>query len=327
MTTTTRIIKFLTALMFSVSCFSALAEDKFKVAILMFDEVQIIDFAGPYEVFGHARFDVFTVSKDGKPIQTVMGLNVTPTYSFANMPIADAIVIPGGNVHHAMANKDIHSWLLSQQGEAQYMLSVCTGSHILAEAGLLDGKAATTFHRAINWLQSDYPNIDVRPEKRFVDNGQIITSAGLSSGMDASLHLVGKVLGLDRAKTIAMHIEYDWDHEGGFVRATMADGRFPDNHYDWPEGVHFERTSSYGDNDYWQKTYKVITPVSIDKLVKAYQEAMSQHDNWVAEQNTGSGQYLWQGLTENANWYKQLDVIETAQSNEYVLRVHVQKTS
>lgn len=305
--------------------FNVLAKDKLKVAILMFDEVQIIDFAAPYEVFGHAGFEVFTVSTDGKPLTTVMGLDVTPTYSFENMPDADAILVPGGNVHHAMQSPKIQQWLKAQQTKAEHLLSVCTGSHILAEAGLLDGLSATTFHRAIKGLGKDYPNINIQAEKRFVDNGQIITSAGLSSGIDASLHLVGKVLGLERAKTIAMHIEYDWDPKGGFVRANMADQKLPDNDYDWPEGVSFSRLSSYGDHDYWQTTYKAHSVESIDKLLNAYRQAMSKHDDWKFTSGKSQDVLKWQGLGNNKNWQHQLMVRQTEVEHEYTLSVDVKR--
>lgn len=165
------------------------ASKPFKVAILMFDEVQIIDFAAPYEVFGQAKFEVFTVSKNGKPVTTAMGLSVNPHYSFANMPEADAILVPGGDTGKVMHDQQVLSWLKTQQVKVGHILSVCTGAHILAEAGLLDGKAATTFHRALDNFEKDYPAIAVKRQQRFVDNGQIVTSAGLSSGIDASLHL------------------------------------------------------------------------------------------------------------------------------------------
>lgn len=327
MITMKRYFRLFVTLLLTLYCASAAAEDKFKVAILLFDEVQIIDFAAPYEVFGHANFEVFTVSKDGKPIQTVMGLDVTPKYSFANMPTVDAVVIPGGNVHDAMEDANIQNWLKAQKKTAKHLLSVCTGSHILAEAGLLDGQSATTFHRAIDWLQNDYPKIDIQRDKRFVDNGQIIVSAGLSSGMDASLHLVGKVLGMDRAKTIAMHIEYDWNNDNGFVRATMADTRLPNNKYDWPKGVEFALASSYGDDDYWQKTYKVTTKVAKERLVAAFAKAMTAHDDWLLQKSANQHQFTWKGAGANNNWRLQLEVVEATQPNQLVFRVDVKRES
>lgn len=305
--------------------FNAQSKDTLKVAILMFNEVQIIDFAAPYEVFGHAGFEVFTVSTDGKPLTTVMGLDVTPTYSFDNMPDADAVLVPGGNVHHAMQDPKIQRWLKSQQTKAEHVLSVCTGSHILAEAGLLDGLSATTFHRAIDGLGRDYPKVNIQTDKRFVDNGQIITSAGLSSGIDASLHLVGKVLGLERAKTIAMHIEYDWDPKGGFVRANMADTRLPDNDYDWPEGVSFKRVSSYGDREYWQTTCKAHSVKSVDKLLDAYHQAMNKHDDWQLTSDKSADILSWKGLGDNQDWHHQLMVRQTDVDNEYMLSVNVKR--
>ena len=237
------------------------ANKPFTVAILMYDDVQIIDFAAPYEVFGQAQFEVFTVSSSGKPVTTTMGLSVNPTYSFATMPAADAILIPGGDTQRVMHDEKVLSWLKTQQKSAKHILSVCTGAYILAESGLLDGKSATTFHRALDGFEKDYPAISVARQQRFVDNGQIITSAGLSSGIDASLHLVSQVLGQDRARTVALHLEYDWDPAGGFVRANMADRMLPHNEYHWPEGILFDRLSALGDEQHWQIKYQAITPL------------------------------------------------------------------
>ncbi len=307
--------------------FAADAKDKFTVAILLFDDVQIIDFAAPYEVFGQAKFNVFTVSKDAKPVKTVMGLDVTPSYDFASMPPANAILIPGGNVHDAMSDKAIRAWLNRQQKRAQHILSVCTGAHILAEAGLLDNKAATTFHRAIPGFSRNYPKVKVLREKRFVDNGQIITSAGLSSGIDASLHLVSKVLGMEKARTIALHIEYNWDPEGGFVRALMADRMFPDNEYDWPEGVKFERLLSYGDKQSWRTRYQVTTELAINTLIATYKKAMATHDDWVKRKVNNSEHLVWLKQDNSQKWLHELVITDAQAADQYTLTLSVKQVN
>ena len=307
--------------------FTAHAEDKFSVAILLFDDVQIIDFSAPYEVFGQAKFNVFTVSKDAKPVKTAMGLDVTPSYDFASMPQANAILIPGGNVHDAMSDKAIRAWLHRQQKRAQHILSVCTGSHILAESGLLDNKAATTFHGAIPGFSRNYPKIKVLREKRFVDNGQIITSAGLSSGIDASLHLVSKVLGMEKAKTIALNIEYNWDPEGGFVRALMADRMFPDNEYDWPEGAQFERLFSYGDRQTWRTRFQVTTEVGMNALLASYKKAMATHDDWVKRKDNNSEHLVWQKQDNNQKWLHELVITDAQAANQYTFTMSVKQVN
>ncbi|SNY43777.1 DJ-1/PfpI family protein [Arsukibacterium tuosuense] len=299
------------------------ADKPFKVAILMFDDVQIIDFAAPYEVFGQAKFEVFTVSATGRPVTTVMGLSVNPTYSFATMPEADAILVPGGNTGKVMHDQQVLKWLKSQHGKAEHILSVCTGAHILAESGLLDGKSATTFHRALNSFEQNYPAISVKRQQRFVDNGQIITSAGLSSGIDASLHLVSKVLGEDKARTVALHLEYDWDPNSGFVRANMADRMFPDNEYSWPDGILFDRISAFGDEQRWQISYQVKTSATAQDLMQVYKAAMASHANWQVNDTGAALQTEWRGTSNNQGWLTSATITRDNAPDTYVMTLDV----
>lgn len=301
-------------------------EAPFTVAILLFDDVQIIDFSAPYEVFGHADFEVFTVSKSGKTITTAMGLSVNPSYSFAAMPRADAILVPGGDVGETMHDADTLAWLREQQAQTEHILSVCTGSHIVAESGLLNGLSATTFHNALDGFAETYPAINVAPHKRFVDNGQIITSAGLSSGIDASLHLVSKVLGLQKAKSIALHIEYDWDPDGNFVRAMMADRHLPNNDYDWPEGILFDRLSSVGDMTQWQMVYSARTDAPATRLRQSYADAMAKHTDWQKLDARSETRMRWQGIGENAGWQNTFSVTSADEQGLYYLTLSVQRS-
>ena len=119
--------------------------DRIAVMILMFDGVQVIDFAAPYEVFGQAGFDVRTVSRDGKAVKTAMNLSVNVDHGFADEVRADVVVVPGGNVHEAAQDAATLAWIRKHAGNARQVLSICTGSDILAATGLLDGQSATTF--------------------------------------------------------------------------------------------------------------------------------------------------------------------------------------
>ncbi|MEL6543140.1 MAG: DJ-1/PfpI family protein [Myxococcota bacterium] len=149
------------------------------VAILVFDGVQIIDFSGPYEVFGQSRFDVFTVSRDGKPLNTAMNLRIEPRHSFSTAPTPDVLVIPGGHVDKLRTDRSIQEWIRRTSREADHVLSVCNGALVLASTGLLDGKTATTFYKALDELERSAPKTRIVRDQRFVDNGKIITSAGL----------------------------------------------------------------------------------------------------------------------------------------------------
>ncbi len=265
-----------------------------SVGILLFDGVQIIDFTAPYEVFGQAGFGVYTVSVEGESVTTAMGLMVTPDHSFANLPEVDVVLVPGGDINAAAADKQIRQWLQQQAKTAEQILSVCTGSHILASAKLLDGLTATTFHSAIPGLRRNNPAINVIDDARFVDNGKIITSAGLSSGIDAALHLVAKRHGMERAKTIAMHLEYDWRPQDGFVRGLMADRHFPPLAIDWPEHTRLHRKYHFGDQHHWLSRFEGTTGFSRVELTQVVEQYMANLPRWEALPKAGGDKLRWQ---------------------------------
>ncbi len=236
-----------------------------RVAILVFDGVQIIDFTGPYEVFGQARFDVFTVSRDGRPLTTAMGLRIDPAHAFADAPEADILLVPGGGIQSATSSSETLEWVRRQSERAEYTLSVCNGAFVLAEAGLLDGLTATTFYGLLDSFESSHPEVDVVRDQRYTDNGRILTSAGLSSGIDASLYLVSKVLGMGRAQQIALHMEYDWNPGSDFARAALADRYLPD--LDPPAGAGLQLLETRGDRDSWLVRYRVGGDLSTEDLL------------------------------------------------------------
>lgn len=191
------------------------------VGILLFPGVEIIDFTGPYEVFEAAGAKVITITEDGKSITAGGSLKITPDYSFDNFPGADIIVLPGGNVDDE--NQKIIQWVQKMNVSSEKLFSVCNGALFLSKAGLLDGLSATTFFGLIPRLERITPKAKISRQHRLVDNGHIITSAGLSAGIDAALHIVGTYLGTGRAQEIATNLEYNWDASEGYVRARLAD--------------------------------------------------------------------------------------------------------
>jgi len=250
-----------------------------NVAILIFEGVQIIDYTGPYEVLGQVRgLDVFTVSETGKTITTAMGMSVNPKFSFETAPEPDIIVVPGGNAEQAYGNPRVISWLQEKAAKADYVMSVCNGAFILAKAGLLDGKKATTFYGLINELREFAPKTEVVTDQRFVDNGKVITSAGLSSGIDAALHLVSKLKGEVRAKELALHLEYDWDPESKFARAALADMRLP--HIAPPPGAEVTVVASAGDRDRWERSFRVRTDMKLADLQAYVTEKIAALKGW-----------------------------------------------
>lgn len=194
-----------------------------KVAILIFDGVQIIDFTGPYEVLGAAGFDVYTVAEKKGQVTTSMGMTVIPKYSFADAPQPDILVVPGGGVNATQRNETILKWIRDRTAQTRNTMSVCNGAFILASAGLLDGLAATTTSGNIERLKSTFPKVKVLDDQRFVDNGKIITTAGLTAGIDGALHLVSLIKGEGYAQQVALGEEYGWNPHGGFVRAALPD--------------------------------------------------------------------------------------------------------
>jgi transcriptional regulator GlxA family with amidase domain len=175
------------------------------VAVLLFDGVELMDFAGPAEVFIVAdrgrSFRVVTVAESTKPLKTMGGITITPDYSFATAPRADIVVAPGGNTQAVGAPG--REWLRKASGQAEITMSVCYGAFLLAEIGLLDGVQATTHHWAIDDLTAAAPACKVVTGQRFVDSGKVITTAGVTAGIDGALHIVERLVGRDAARWTA----------------------------------------------------------------------------------------------------------------------------
>lgn len=189
-----------------------------QVGILIFDDVEVLDFCGPFEVFsvsgrseGRALFDVATVSKDTSPVKARGGLSVNPRFSISDAPPFDILLIPGGYGTRPLIHDDeLLSWIRDRAGHVELLLSVCTGALLLAKAGLIAGMTATTHHGAIDLLEQLAPDTSVDGSRRFVDNGKIILSAGISAGIDMSLYVVARLHGEEEARKTAAYMEYDW---------------------------------------------------------------------------------------------------------------------
>ncbi|MDB4902544.1 MAG: DJ/PfpI family protein [Mucilaginibacter sp.] len=186
------------------------------VCFYLQDGVEVLDFAGPMEVFSAAGFNYFTVSKTYDPIHSQGVLFITPDYTIKDAPPADVLVVLGGNTGPGIIDSTVISWIKKQK--PKYYLSVCTGAFILGKAGILDNLTATTYHLAINDLAKAFPKTKVLANIRFVDNGDVITTAGISAGIDGALHLVEKLRGRPYAQGVAATMEYDkWVPEQGLV--------------------------------------------------------------------------------------------------------------
>jgi transcriptional regulator GlxA family with amidase domain len=197
-----------------------LAQRSLEVAILIFPEVEVLDFAGPFEVFsvagrilkrdGRAPFRVSTVAAQPSPVPARHGLPVTPSACFADDPPADILIVPGGIVTQPLADRATLDWIGAAARQAGVVASVCTGAFILAKLGILKDRACTTHWEDIRDLRRDHPDLDVREDVPYVDEGAVVTSAGISAGIGMSLHLVARILGADAARKTARQMQYDW---------------------------------------------------------------------------------------------------------------------
>lgn len=195
--------------------------DRWNVGILIFDDVEILDFAGPFEVFSRTRlapgpesrrseesapFSVFTVARSRAPVRTTGGLEVIPHWSFADAPRIDLLVVPGGfGTRRLMNDDETIGWIRRVAATTRKTTSVCTGSLLLAKAGLLEGRRATTHWGALDLLES--LGVSVDRERRVIDDG-IVTSAGVASGMDMAFYVVETLFGPAVADETAHYIEY-----------------------------------------------------------------------------------------------------------------------
>lgn len=192
-----------------------------NVAIFIFDEVEVLDFAGPFEVFsvaGHPRglhaFNVYTVGEKPGVVNARNQLSVTPRFSFGDCPPPAILVIPGGyGTRPLLENKPVLDWIETCAGEAELVLSVCSGSLLLAKLGLLDGLGATSHQSALDELRALSPSTRIESGLRFVDNGKVVTSAGVAAGIDMSFHVVRRLCGDEIALETARYMEYDWSGE------------------------------------------------------------------------------------------------------------------
>lgn len=201
---------------------TALADEGYtrNVAIVLYNGVEVLDWAGPAEVFAAAShiatsgekhaFNVYTVSKTRAPIVSQGFVDVTPDYSIADSPKPDIIVFPGGGTGNVTGDPEWMAWVKTSTENAENVLTVCTGAFVVGKLGMLDGLDATTWYAAVPGLASQFPKARVQPGRRFIDNGKVITTAGVSAGIDGSLHLVARTLGRYVADRTAEYMEYAW---------------------------------------------------------------------------------------------------------------------
>lgn len=191
----------------------------YRVALFVPSGAELLDFAGPGEVFSQAPgFEVYLVGLTEEPVKSQGFLSITPNYSYNNCPRPDIILVPGGGTGRIINDPAAIQWIKDHYDNGGTVLTVCTGASVAAKAGLLEGKKATTYHSAFDYVKSYCSDCELLPGTRYVDNGRIITTAGISAGIDGALHLVSRIKGKDVAEEAARNMEYDkWAPGEGYM--------------------------------------------------------------------------------------------------------------
>ena len=194
-----------------------------QVGILLFQDIEVLDFCGPFEVFSVTRlneekrrdeaspFNVFLVAETKAPVVTTGAMKVLPDFDLDGCPSLDILVVPGGwGTRREMRNERLLGWIAGRSRQVESLTSVCTGALLLGKAGLLDGKRATTHWRSLDWMQQLFPKTTVEKRLHFVEDGALFTSAGISAGIDMALKVVARHFGEAIARATAKHMEYPY---------------------------------------------------------------------------------------------------------------------
>lgn len=188
-----------------------------NIAFFVFDDAEELDWVGPWEVLAtwarHWPDDgvsTFTLARAEGPVTCAKGLRVLPDHTWESAPPFDVLIYPGGvGTRAQLGDEELRTWVRDQAERGTLMTSVCTGSLVYADAGLLDGSPATTHWGAIDVLADLGHDVTARPNERFVDNGSVVTSAGVSAGIDMALHLVARLHSPERAREVRRYLQYD----------------------------------------------------------------------------------------------------------------------
>lgn len=197
-----------------------------RIGILIFPAVEVLDFCGPYEVFSVTRLDkesrlkerspfkVLLVAESGGPVEATGGLRVIPDHTLESCPSLDVLVVPGGwGTRAKISDRRLLDWISERGGEVETLASVCTGAMLLGQTGLLDGRRATTHWRSLDWMRESFPKVKVEDHLHVVEDGHVLTSAGISAGIDLALRVVARYHGEEVARAAARHMEYPFQDD------------------------------------------------------------------------------------------------------------------
>jgi putative intracellular protease/amidase len=296
-----------------------------KLGILIFPGVQVIDFTGPYEVFTSARsnrrplFDVVTVGLSSDMIQTnsgTTGLKITPDYSIEKCPKLDILMIPGGDIKSVENSTQAMDFVAKNVREADCVMSVCNGAFILAKGGHLKGQSATTFYYFLDALKKAEPTCTVVHDQRFVDNGKIVTTAGLTSGIDGALHMVERYSNRFDAEQVALGLEYNWRPDLNYSRANLADRhliKVVGPGFSFPSGnvASWTVVENNGTAESWTKGWTFKSGLKRDELIRVFESKLAPA--WT-KVTTKDNESLWSFKDEKGNaWEASLKLNSVAE--------------
>ena len=190
-----------------------------SIGVVLFDEFELLDVFGPLEMYGMApeSFDIQMVAEKAGTVASKQGPRSVVDHDFGEERVYDILLVPGGRgTRTEVDNPALLEWLRTRSAAAEYVTSVCTGSALLAKAGVLDGLQATTNKRAFAWASSQSDEVHWKREARWVEDGKFFTSSGVSAGMDMTLALIARLLGREQADQIALWTEYEWHSDAGW---------------------------------------------------------------------------------------------------------------
>src|SRR5215813_6029266 len=197
-----------------------------RVGIVVFDDVEVLDVCGPFEVFSVTRLDESRRREEPSPFEVLLlgerpgtvvasgGLKLAPDVTLADCPPLDVLVLPGGwGTRQQIHNSSLLAWIGERGRRVPVLTSVCTGAMLLGHAGLLDGRRATTHWRSLDWMRDSFPRVTVEDALRVVEDGNVLTSAGISAGIDMALRVVARYHGEPVARATARHMEYPYPED------------------------------------------------------------------------------------------------------------------
>jgi len=261
---------------------------RLTAGMLLFEHADIMDVTGPWSVMVHNGVEVVSFAKTKDPVTIGMSMELKPDFTFDNLPDVDILIFPGSGLAESNpGDAAIQAFIKERAASTEVLFSVCSGAFFLAESGLLDGKDATTFASLIPQLRENYPSINVLDHVKYTDNGKIVTTAGLSSGIDGAFHVVSKFRGQGSVQDVANHMEYAWNKSTDYARTQLADqfivgiknvaSLFADTY------LH-----SGGDLNHWEYRYSISPEIAGDKVLRIIKKELMKKEWTILEEREKS---------------------------------------